>query len=419
MPVAAYSYAALKGRKYARVVVLSPSHYESFGFSSVYDGDAYETPLGIIPVDKEFAGRLTAMDPSIRFSDSGHRHLPEGAEHGLEVQLPWLQHLLGDFALVPVTMGDQSYLTCRALGCALASLITAEGDTLIVASSDLSHFHPHNQAVKMDHKTLNALEVWDYFTMARNFESRAWEACGGGPVVAAMIAAERLGARQVRVLKYAHSGNVTGDFERVVGYAAALLVKSEGTVGSAPPFTLSGVDQSELLALARQSVEHAVRTGEAFEPAPSDRSALQQERGAFVTLRIDGALRGCIGFTSTVKPLFATVRDAATLAALRDPRFPPVAIEELAKLQYEISVLSPLRRVLNAEEVQIGRHGLFVRQGRHEGLLLPQVPLEQGWDRVKFLQQTCAKAQLAADAWQDEETDIFTFTAVIFGDEQA
>jgi AmmeMemoRadiSam system protein A len=221
------------------------------------------------------------------------------------------------------------------------------------------------------------------------------------------------------VLKYAHSGNVSGDFERVVGYAAALLVKSEGALESALPFTLSAREQGELLALARQSVEHAVLTDEAFEPAQRAGSALDQlyqERGAFVTLRIDGALRGCIGFTSTVKPLFVTVRDAATLAALRDPRFPPVTRGELAKLQYEISVLSPLRRVLDAGDVQIGRHGLFVKHGRHEGLLLPQVPLEQGWDRVKFLEQTCAKAQLVPDAWQAEDTDIFAFTAAVFGD---
>jgi AmmeMemoRadiSam system protein B len=253
-PVAAYSYAALKGRHYARVVVLSPSHYESFRFTSVYDGDAYETPLGVIPVDKEFAAKLTQMDPGIRFSDKGHRHLPQGAEHALEVQLPWLQRVLGEFNLVPVVMGDQGYLHCRALGVALAKLISADNDTLIVASSDLSHFHAHNQAVRMDHKSLNAMELWDYFSMARNFESRVWEACGAGPIVTTMIAAERMGAQQVRVLKYAHSGNVSGDFERVVGYGAGAFVKAEGETGSAPRFALSSEEQSELLALARNSV---------------------------------------------------------------------------------------------------------------------------------------------------------------------
>jgi len=415
-PVAACVYAALQGRSYARVVVLSPSHYQGFGFTSVFDGDAYETPLGQLFVDKEFCRKLTQMDPSIRFSESGHGHLPQGSEHALEVQLPWLQHVLGSFTLVPIVMGDQSYQGCRALGVALAKLISTEEDTLIVASSDLSHFHTHNEAVRMDHKALNAMELWDYLSMARNFESRVWEACGGGPIVATMIAAERLGAQQAQVLKYAHSGNVSGDFERVVGYGAALFVRSEGAAGSAPPFTLTDQEKDTLLALARRSVEHAVRTNEAFEPASPASPALHQERGAFVTLRVGGDLRGCIGFASAMKPLYLTVRDTATLAALRDPRFSPVEAGELPQLQYEISVLSPLRRVRDVSEIQVGQHGLLIRNGSREGLLLPQVPLEQGWDRVQFVEQTCTKAHLKTDAWKDDQTDIFKFTAVVFGD---
>jgi len=417
-PVAACTYAALKGRTWGRVVVLAPSHYEGFGFTSVYDGDAYETPLGRIPVDREFAGKLTEMDSSICFSESGHRRMPQAAEHALEVQLPWLQRVLGNFTLVPVVMGDQSYPTCRALGVALAQLISAEGDTLIVASSDLSHFHAHNEAVRMDHKTLNAMEAWDYFSMARNFEARVWEACGGGPIVATMIAAERMGANQAQVLKYAHSGNVSGDFERVVGYGAGLFVKAEGAISAPLLFAVTDLEKAELLALARQSVEHAVLTGEAFEPASPAGPALQQERGAFVTLRIDGALRGCIGFASVVHPLYRTVRDTATLAALRDPRFQPVGPAELARLEYEISVLSPLRRALDASEIVIGEHGLLIKNGSHEGLLLPQVPVEQGWDRVTFLEHACTKAQLNPQAWKDAGTDIFKFTAVVFAEDR-
>jgi len=418
-PVAACVYAALQGRSYARVVVLSPSHYDGFGFSSVYDGDAYETPLGQLPVDKEFCRKLTRMDPSILLSENGHGHLPQGSEHALEVQLPWLQRVLGSFTLVPIVMGDQSYQGCRALGVALAGLISADHDTLIVASSDLSHFHTHNEAVRMDHKALNALEAWDYLSMTRNFGSRVWEACGGGPIVTTMIAAERMGAQQALVLKYANSGNVSGDFERVVGYGAALFVKSEGAVGSAPLFTLTDGEKGTLLDLARESVEHAVRTNQAFEAASPESPVLHQERGAFVTLRVEGALRGCIGFTSATKPLYLTVRDTATLAALRDPRFPPVEAEELPQLQYEISVLSPLRRVRDVSEIQVGQHGLLIRNGSKEGLLLPQVPVEQGWDRMQFVEQTCAKAQLKTNAWKDDGTDIFKFTAVVFGDSEA
>jgi len=421
-PVAAYTYAALKGRKYSRVVVIAPSHFESFDYTSIYDGDAYATPLGNVPIDKAFAAQLAQMSPSMKLSEHGHSPTSAGAEHAIEVQLPWLQKVLGSFQLVPIVMGNQSYENSRALGVALAKLI-AGGDTLIVASSDLSHYHPSNEAVRMDHKSLNALESWDYFSMSRNFEARIWEACGGAPIVSAMIAAERMGANQAQVLKYANSGDVTGDRTQVVGYSADLFLKAQSTLRVAPAFSLSERDKEELLTLARKSVEHMVTTKEAYEPPASAREALNQdalnqERGAFVTLKKAGVLRGCIGYTSARKPLYMTVRDTATLAAFRDPRFQPVTADELPQLSYEISVLSPLRRAVNIEQIQIGQHGLLMMNGTSEGLLLPQVPVEQGWDRQKFLEQTCVKAGMNPACWKDEDTDIFLFTAVVFGEHE-
>ncbi|MGB7824536.1 MAG: AmmeMemoRadiSam system protein B, partial [Candidatus Sulfotelmatobacter sp.] len=345
-PVAAYTYAALKGRKFSRVVVIAPSHYEAFDFTSVYEGDAYATPLGIVPVDKAFAKQLASMSPTIRLSSQGHVPTPKGAEHALEVELPWLQRVLGDFELVPVVMGDQSYESSRALGVALAKLIQGS-DTLIVASSDLSHYHPYDEAVTIDHKTLNALQAWDYLSMSRNFEQRIWEACGGAPIVVAMIAAERMGANQALVLKYANSGDTTGDHSRVVGYSADVFLKTPTAKTLEPQFSLNGHEKSELLALARKSAEYAVREKKMYEPTASASEVLNQERGAFVTLRKSGELRGCVGYTSAAKPLYMAVRDTATLAALRDSRFQPVSASELPQIDYEVSVLSPLRRVLD------------------------------------------------------------------------
>ena len=416
-PVAAYTYAALKGRKFSRVVVIAPSHYEAFDFTSVYEGDAYATPLGTVPVDKAFAKQLAKMSPTIRLSSRGHVPTPKGAEHALEVELPWLQRVLGDFELVPVVMGDQSYESSRALGVALAKLIQGKDkDTLIVASSDLSHYHPYDEAVKIDHKTLNALQAWDYFSMSRNFEARVWEACGGAPIVAAMIAAERMGANQALVLKYANSGDTTGDHSRVVGYSADVFLKTQSGKTVEPQFSLNGHEKNELLALARKSVEYAVREKKPYEPTASASEALNQERGAFVTLRKSGELRGCIGYTSAEKPLSMTVRDTATLAALRDSRFQPVSASELPQLDYEISVLSPLRRVLDTRQIKVGQHGLLMKNGAYEGLLLPQVPVEEKWDRQRFLEETCAKAGMRPGCWKDENTDIFMFTAVVFGE---
>ncbi|MFZ0416753.1 MAG: AmmeMemoRadiSam system protein B [Candidatus Sulfotelmatobacter sp.] len=414
--VAAYTYAALKGRRFSRVVVIAPSHYEAFDFTSVYEGDAYATPLGIVPVDKAFAKQLLEMSPTIKFSSQGHAPTAKGAEHALEVQLPWLQRVLGDFELVPVVMGDQSYESSRALGVALAKLIPGS-DTLIVASSDLSHYHPYDEAVRIDHKTLNALQAWDYLSMSRNFEARIWEACGGAPIVAAMIAAERMGANQALVLKYANSGDTTGDHSRVVGYSADVFLKTQsGKAAVEPQFSLTGHEKNELLALARKSAEYAVRERKAYEPTASASEVLNEERGAFVTLRKSGELRGCIGYTSAEKPLYMTVRDTATLAALRDPRFQPVSTVELPQLEYEISVLSPLRRVQDIRTIKVGQHGLLMKNGAYEGLLLPQVPVEERWGRQRFLEETCAKAGMRSGCWKDENTDIFMFTAVVFGE---
>jgi AmmeMemoRadiSam system protein B/AmmeMemoRadiSam system protein A len=416
-PVAAYTYAALKGRKYTRVVIIAPSHYVAFDFTSVYDGDAYATPLGNVPVDKAFARRLVKMSSTMQLSSQGHDPTSAGGEHAVEVQLPWLQKTLGNFEVVPIVMGDQSYESSRALGVALAKLIKSEGkpgDTLVLASSDLSHYHTYGDAEKIDHKTLNALRAWDYFSMSRNFQTRTWEACGGAPIVAAMIYAERMGANQARVLKYANSGDVTGDHTRVVGYSADIFVKAPNGKAVDAPFSLSEPEKSELLALARKSVEYMVQQREVYEPPASASATLNQERGAFVTLTEGGQLRGCIGYTSAVKPLYITVRDTATLAATRDPRFPPVSAAELPRLEYEISVLSPLRRVLDVQQIKVGEDGLLMKNGDSEGLLLPQVPVEQKWDRQTFLEQTCAKAGMNFGCWKDEDTDIFLFTAVVF-----
>jgi hypothetical protein len=418
-PVAAYSYAALKRHKWQRVVVIAPSHYEGFPFASVYNGDAYATPLGTIPVDKEFAEKLAQSDRHIKLSTQGHIASGPQGEHSLEVELPFLQRVLGDFKLVPIIMGDQDYTIERALGVALAKL--AQGtDTLIVASSDLSHYHPYADAVKLDHKTLGAIKDWDYFTASRNFQARTWEACGGGPIVAAMIAVERMGANQAVLLKYANSGDTTGDKSQgVVGYSAWAFVQSPTVDAKPARFTLGGKEKDELLKVARTSVQTAVKDRKLYDAPEPKLSALLDDRGAFVTLKENGELRGCIGYTGAIKPLYQTVRDVAAFAAVRDTRFPPVSASELPKLEYEISVLSRLRHVTDVKQIKIGQHGLLLRHGEYEGIFLPQVPVEQHWDRTTYLQELCGKAGIAdRNCWKSPDTDLFMFEALVFGEHQ-
>jgi len=413
--VSGRSYALLKNRKFYRVVIIAPSHYVAFSYSAVYDGDAYATPLGRIPVDKAFAAKLAADSSLIKLSVRGHERSGEQAEHSLEVQLPFLQRTLQQFQLVPIIMGDHSYEASRALGMALAKLIR-DSDTLIVASSDLSHYHPYDEASTIDHNTLHAIEAWDYFNLSWNLQARVWEA-GGGPIVAAMIAAQRLGATRAELLKYANSGDVTSDRSRVVGYSAFALYKAAATSSVAQPFTLTPNEKQELLSVARKSAETAVRERSTYKPPPAS-PALRQNCGAFVTITKHGELRGCIGYVSPVQPLIETVRDVAALAALRDPRFPPVAAAELGELQYEVSVLSPFRRVLDVKEIRVGQHGLLMKNGNYEGVLLPQVPIEAGWDRKTFLEETARKASLPPSAWKDYDTDIFLFSALVFNEDK-
>jgi AmmeMemoRadiSam system protein B/AmmeMemoRadiSam system protein A len=424
-PVAAYSYASLKGRKFDRVVIVAPSHYEPFDYASVYDGAAYLTPLDEVRVDQDFAAKLARSNSLIKLSEAGHT--PSGrAEHAIEVQLPFLQRVLGSFQLVPIILGDQSYNTCRALGVALASLIQESGgpeSTLIVASSDLSHYRTYEQAVEMDHKTLNGIREYDYYNLARNLEMRVWEACGGGPIASVMIAAERLGATQAKLLHYANSGDVNGDHSHVVGYGSVALVKAAGDVEvDAQPaeaeISLTKAEKNALLQIARNSVETAVCSHGAYECSTGGFPTLARECGAFVTLTKKDELRGCIGHISAHQPLYLTIRDVAARAALHDSRFHPVEVSELPGLHYEISVLSSLRRVRDVREIIIGQTGLLICDGTREGLLLPQVATERKWDRPTLLQQLCRKAGLPANAWQDPDADVFRFTAVVFGEEK-
>jgi hypothetical protein len=226
--VAAHGYKLIGGRGIRKVAVIAPSHMEHFPFVSVFAGDAYETPLGRIPVDKETVSSLTAAAPGvIRASDHGHIHSgSHRQEHALEVQLPFLQSVLGGFELVPVVMGDQSWEICAALGEALSFHVARE-DFLIVASSDLSHFHDDGTAKSLDRAFCDLVEKLDAPGIYEAVRREQCEACGAGPVIAALIACSRTGAPVCRVLHRATSGDVTGERDSVVGYAAAVVETRE------------------------------------------------------------------------------------------------------------------------------------------------------------------------------------------------
>ncbi|HUV14731.1 MAG TPA: AmmeMemoRadiSam system protein B, partial [Acidobacteriota bacterium] len=324
--VAAHAYAVIKGKPISRVVIISPSHVEAFEGVAVYDGDAYQTPLGTIPVDKAFCSRLAAKDSLIKHADQGHRATFQGrGEHALEVQLPFLQRVLSDFRIVPIVMGDQTFETCRALGAAIAAL-AKDSDTLIVASSDLSHYHPYDEAVKLDRKVVDAVAKWDYLSLLHNLTNRSWEACGGGPIAVAMMASEEMGATQAKILRYANSGDVPpGDRSHVVGYVSAALYKPDTETSLELPQAELGKEEKEtLLQISRESVASAVRRGNLDDYSPSVDDALREDAAVFVTLKKNAELRGCVGSVLATEPLAIAVAKAAANAALNDHRFQAV-----------------------------------------------------------------------------------------------
>ncbi|MBC7326763.1 AmmeMemoRadiSam system protein A [bacterium] len=180
---------------------------------------------------------------------------------------------------------------------------------------------------------------------------------------------------------------------------------------------LTKEEKEQLLWIARKSIETYLSTGR-IPDFSVESPALKEKRGAFVTLKKNGMLRGCIGLIYPLKPLYQAVAEMAIAAAVDDPRFPPLSLDELPYVEIEISVLSPLERVKDIEEIEVGKHGLYIRKGPFSGLLLPQVATEYNWDRETFLQHTCLKAGLPTYAWQEDDTEIYKFTAEVFSEEK-
>jgi AmmeMemoRadiSam system protein B/AmmeMemoRadiSam system protein A len=401
---AARAYRQVQGRDISTVVILGPSHYLGFEGCSIYTGGGFETPLGVAEVDAEAAKALARA--------SGFSYIPEAhaEEHSLEVQVPFIQKVLPRAKIVPVVIGIPSDRTIRALAAAL-SKVFKDRNALVVASTDMSHFLAKSEANALDKSTIELVQGQKVAALIRKLERNENVLCGGAAVAAALLYAQNLGNAGVEVLAYADSAEAGGPADRVVGYFAAAVTAGPAAVAQ-PEFALSADDKKELLSLARRAVELYVREAKVLDSATPNPN-LQAPRGAFVTLTEGGDLRGCIGFTEPLFPLAETVVRAGIYAATEDPRFRPVSPAELKGLAYEISVLTPLKKVEDPALVQVGKHGLVVAKGGRRGLLLPQVATENRWSREEFLRQTCLKAGLEPDAWR-KGAEIFSFEAIVF-----
>jgi hypothetical protein len=416
--VAAHSYKLLLGQKFDTVIVIGPSHQLAFTGVATYDCAGFRTPMGVVPLDTQLIGILTK-------SDSHIRNFPEvfQKEHSVEMQLPFLQATLPDFKLVPLVMGSYDLSACRRLSETIVDAMKGKS-VLIVASSDLSHYHTYDTAREMDGRLLEKVRAMDVDGLSECLDTGKCEACGRAPIITAMLAVKKLGADRCDVIQYANSGDVTGEkntYNGVVGYAAAVFSKAPSDKDEADPrdkkpgidLGLTAEERAELHSIARKVIEARCRGKEAPKFTTAS-SKLKEPSGAFVTIYENGELRGCIGQIVAKKPLMEAVAQMAEAAALEDPRFQPVRADELKDLKIEISVLTPFKKIDFPEEIEVGKHGIIIKQGSSIGLLLPQVATEYGWNRTAFLENTCIKAGLPKDAWKDKETEIFVFSADVF-----
>jgi AmmeMemoRadiSam system protein B/AmmeMemoRadiSam system protein A len=443
--VAGHSFRAMQEAGCADhiIVVIGDTHTGNGSADvAVWAEGAFETPLGSLLVDGAVGQALLAADGAasagIEFDRKAFTN-----EHPVENQLPFIQAVCPGARIVPIVIRHPSPENAQTLADAL---VTTLGDrpALIVASTDLSHYHSYDEALAMDEVALQAIASLDPQAVADSPQrcsdlglggSDPLTMCSQGSVMTAIAAAQRMGADRASILHYANSGDVPiGDRDQVVGYGAVALWQSEDGI-TIPPTQFPGIDihptaearpdealslspeaQEELLILARQTISQFLET-ETFPTFHTDDPTLLQPLGAYVTYEKQGALRGCVGRIEADRPAFLNVQYAAVAAAIADSRFPAIDPEELDELDIEITLLEPLRQLESPDEIQIGRDGVLMRVGAEKGALyLPQVPPEQGWDLQATLLNLCRKAGLPDDAWHRDDARFYAFSGQWFAE---
>jgi hypothetical protein len=380
-PVAASAYARLaklRGR-IRKVVLLGPTHRVYVRGLALPEADRFATPLGEVPMDREGMQRLGGL-PQVVGSAAAHQ-----MEHSLEVQLPFLQQVLGDFQLLPLAVGEAT----AAEVADVLETVWGDDETLIVISSDLSHFLPDALARKMDGGTVDAI-------LALNPHLSHEQACGATPVNGLLLAARKHGLHPV-VLDVRNSSDTAGDPDRVVGYAAFAF--TAGSDADQP----DAEKGATLLKLARSEI--ASKLGQpAAKPVEAD--WLRKPGASFVTLTRQGELRGCIGTLEAHRSLAVDVRENAVAAAFRDPRFMPLSLDEFGDIRVEVSLLSPTEPLEVASEADaLARlrpnvDGVVFEYGHYRSTFLPQV-WEQLPEPAEFLAHLKRKAGLSMDFWSE------------------
>jgi AmmeMemoRadiSam system protein B/AmmeMemoRadiSam system protein A len=410
------------GKTYENIFILASSHRMSFEGASIYNKGNYVTPLGTVKVNRELANKLLKENPV--FTDKADAHI---LEHSLEVQLPFLQYRMKtEFRIVPIVLGTHSASVSKKIAKALKPYLNEKN--LFVISTDFSHYPTYEDACIVDKLTADAivknspdhlLKVLDENDL-KGFDNLATSLCGWTSVMSLLYMTEGRKDVAYKEIQYQNSGDSPqyGDKDRVVGYYS-IVVEKLNPAGQSDGFSLNSKEKESLLHIARQTMEEYVAHGKV---PPVDTKSLspkiREPYGAFVTLKKDGQLRGCIGRFEASGPLYEVVQQMAVASSTQDSRFLPVTEEEFDDIDIEISVLTPMKRIYSVDEFQLCKHGIYMKKGYASGTFLPQVAHETGWNTEEFLGH-CArdKAHIGWDGWKDAE--LYVYEAYVFGEEDA
>ncbi len=422
--IMADSYNQVKNHNFDLIIILGTNHtLANFNKIGFYPGNYFQTPLGVSEIDNVAAVELIKLDDDCVYNEAIHAQ-----EHSIEVQLPFIQKLFPRTKILAAVVGSPDVNLCTKFGTSLANVLKNR-NALIIASSDLSHYPSFEDAESADKKTLSAItslnvEIFEKVidvNMSENFSNLATCACGEGPIITAMTASRELGANNSAIVSYANSGNsLIGSRDKVVGYGSVIFSFSKEErknkiISEEKPanelFELKNSDKKTLLTFARKTLQQYLET----ETVPLARGLdpiLESKLGAFVTLRIHGELRGCIGYMHEDLPLCDVVGSMAIQSAFNDTRFYPLTLEELAETEIEISVLTPYKLIRSSDEIILGRDGVVVKKNNRQAVFLPQVAEEMNWNKEQLLENLCRKAGLRSDDWKNSQ--LFTFQAEIF-----
>lgn len=416
----------------ARVILLGVSHGGGFHGAAVSSFDYNSTPLGKIPVDTAVTKKLAKE----KFFRVDNRVMQR--EHSLENHLPFLQKALKrKFKVVPILFSYLDKKDFKATAAIIKKYI--DQNTLVVASTDLTHYGPSFGYTpfrgKKDLKThltgldmgiidpITRLDFEDYYAYHRK---TGITMCGFIPV-GVMIEIFSDHKHSAQLVDYYKSGDRNNDYTHSVSYASIIITegKKKGNNGNGNGLvkmkkgSLNKKEQKALLRIARDTLEQYMQNGNLpgdLEKKYALSENLKATSGVFVTLKKKNHLRGCIGTIIGISPLYRGVRDNVVKSAVKDYRFPPVKEPELKDIDIEISVMTPLQRIDNYKEIKLGTDGVIIRKGRYQAVFLPQVATETGWDLDQFLGRLCLKAGLPADSYTGKNMEFYIFQAQVFGE---